>query len=136
MPVKKNFKAVNPALSYIETDINQLDADTHADTSTHESNDNYAHTHNYADVDTVVKYNLPGDHVLPDQRTEDLFVVSTSLSNYSPLKRHRESKSRRLQLLIKPSTYAGISQLADNNDTSVNDIINTILEEYLRRENN
>lgn len=44
--------------------------------------------------------------------------------------RDREKKSRRLNLLIKPSVYRDIAALAAAEQTSANDLINTILEAY------
>lgn len=45
----------------------------------------------------------------------------------------REAKSRRLQLLIKPSVYAEIKNNADMEGISVNEWINNALEGILRR---
>lgn len=45
-----------------------------------------------------------------------------------------ENKSRRLQLLAKPSTVEKLRARAKRENTSVNDIVNTILEEALREE--
>lgn len=46
----------------------------------------------------------------------------------------RETKSRRLQMLIKPSTYDRIKEKADAAGTSVNNYINALLEYYLENE--
>jgi hypothetical protein len=43
-----------------------------------------------------------------------------------------EIKSRRVQLLLRPSTYEAIAALARTNNASVNDAINTILENFVR----
>ena len=43
----------------------------------------------------------------------------------------RETKTRRLQLLVKPSVYDAVSKLARRRGTSVNDLVNTALEAYL-----
>lgn len=45
-----------------------------------------------------------------------------------------ENKSRRLQLLVKPSTVEKLKARAKQDGTSVNDIVNTILEDALREE--
>ncbi len=45
-----------------------------------------------------------------------------------------ETKSRRLQLLVKPSIYIKIKAIATAQDKSLNDLINTILEQYIERE--
>lgn len=44
-------------------------------------------------------------------------------------KLRHEVKTRRLQLIFKPSLYQKIKKLADLNGSSVNDTIHTLLEE-------
>ena len=44
-----------------------------------------------------------------------------------------EPKSIRLQLLVKPTTKAGIKEAAAANGQSMNDLINSILEDYLNK---
>lgn len=44
-----------------------------------------------------------------------------------------EAKSERLNLLIKPSTKEGIKEAAEVKRTSVNNLINEILEDYLKK---
>lgn len=39
-----------------------------------------------------------------------------------------ETKSRRVQILLQPSVYEAVKQLAEDSNTSVNDTINTILK--------
>ena len=46
----------------------------------------------------------------------------------------RETKSARLQVLLQPSTKEGLKQIAAARGTSVNDLINTALREYVERE--
>lgn len=43
----------------------------------------------------------------------------------------RETRSKRVQILVKPSLYKKISAQAKASNTSVNNIINIILEEVL-----
>lgn len=45
----------------------------------------------------------------------------------------REAKSERMQLLIRPSLKKGIKEAAAAQGLSMNDLINSILEEYLRK---
>lgn len=45
-----------------------------------------------------------------------------------------ETKSKRVQLLLKPSTYKKIKALAERAGTSFNDFINTKLEEIIKGE--
>lgn len=44
----------------------------------------------------------------------------------------RETKSRRLQLLVRPSTYKALAKEARKKRKSVNEIANRIFEEYLK----
>ena len=123
MPAKKNFKTLNPALSFINPDSDEPQAGINTDTH------NYTHTRNYA--------------FAPAQSDAEPDTSFNSPSRQAPLEHayththsKRENKSRRLQLLIKPSIHSGISGIAHRNDTSVNDIIKTILEENLRKGDN
>ncbi len=45
-----------------------------------------------------------------------------------------ETKSQRLQLLLKPSTKETIKEIAFSKGFSVNELINVILEEYIEKE--
>lgn len=42
-----------------------------------------------------------------------------------------ETKSKRVQLLTKPSTHEKLKAVANNNNVSVNELINNILESYI-----
>ena len=57
----------------------------------------------------------------------ELFISSVPEEREQP-----ETKSRRLQLLIKPSTAEKLKRIATRAGTSVNDLINSILEEALK----
>ncbi len=46
----------------------------------------------------------------------------------------RETKSKRLQLLLKPTTFSRIQKRAAANGTSVNNYINALLEYHLDNE--
>ena len=45
-----------------------------------------------------------------------------------------EKKSRRLQLLMKPSIYEKLKARADGEGNSVNDVVNNLIEEALKGE--
>ena len=45
----------------------------------------------------------------------------------------REGKSARMQLLIRPTTKQKLKALADAKGVSVNDLANTIFDEYIER---
>lgn len=46
----------------------------------------------------------------------------------------KTTKSERLQLLVRPALKQGIKKAADEKGVSVNDLINTVLSEYLERQ--
>lgn len=45
-----------------------------------------------------------------------------------------EAKSARLQLLLKPSTKTALKDLADRKGVSVNQLVNTLLEDGIKKE--
>lgn len=46
-------------------------------------------------------------------------------------KKIRETKSKALNLLIKPSTYAALKSEAESKDMSINEIANQLFEQYI-----
>ena len=46
----------------------------------------------------------------------------------------REGKSERMQLLIRPTTKQELKKIADAKGVSVNDLANTIFDEYIERQ--
>lgn len=50
------------------------------------------------------------------------------------LVKKRENKSEKINLLVKPSTKAGLMALAKENDESLNSMTNIILEAFLQGE--
>lgn len=53
--------------------------------------------------------------------------------NPHDLRYYGETKSRRLQVLIRPSTLDSLKKIAKRKQTSVNDLINILLEEAIRK---
>lgn len=45
-----------------------------------------------------------------------------------------ENRERRVFLLVKPSTHKAIKEIAEKKETSVNNLINIILEKHIKRE--
>lgn len=45
----------------------------------------------------------------------------------------KESKTRRLQLLIRPSVYTALKQLSEERGISFNELVNRVFEEYLEK---
>ena len=53
-----------------------------------------------------------------------------------PMKRNPlyiETKSKRLQLLLQPSLHNKLKEISEQKETSINDLIHTVLEQYTRK---
>lgn len=55
-------------------------------------------------------------------------------NNYKKNPIYVETKSKRVQLLIKPSVYNKLKTFAMEQDISVNEIINRVLEDFVSKE--
>lgn len=85
-------------------------------------------------VDAVLG-KLSADEATINQSTALKGKATTQISVKRAVKdAERETRSKRVQILIKPSLYKRISAQAKASNTSMNNIINVILEEVL--ENN
>lgn len=124
---KKSFKE-NPALSFISQALAENSAPGHLSSIP---------TDAYDDIDTSIDVydDMHTGTSISSSAKQPATVKKRSVPQPDPfpLRQKDESKSRRLQLLIRPSTHEGISTLAKTHHTSVNDVINQILEEYIRR---
>ena len=59
-----------------------------------------------------------------------------NISATVPMKRNPlyiETKSKRIQLLIQPSLHSKLKDIAEQKETSINDLIHTILEKATRK---
>lgn len=54
---------------------------------------------------------------------------------HTPTQVQKERKTKRVQLLLKPSTVDQLDAYAKIHDTSRNDIIQNLVEEFLNKEN-
>lgn len=115
---KKSFKE-NPALTSISQALAKQEAPGRGAAPLTGPVSMDAHPGRHAPAGTLTHADKEAEVSLSAQ---DLFAGSA-----------RESKSRRLQLLLRPSTHGGLTRLAKQYQTSVNDIINRILEEFLKR---
>jgi hypothetical protein len=43
-----------------------------------------------------------------------------------------EAKSKRFNMLMRPSVFASLREISENKGTSVNDLINTAVENYIK----
>ena len=48
-----------------------------------------------------------------------------------PVPKVFEAKSKRFNMLLRPSVFANLKEISDSRGTSVNDLINTIVEDYI-----
>ena len=74
----------------------------------------------------------PAEAPAPAQKEEVQAGKAPEGYHINPL--YIENKSKRLQLLVKPSTAEKLRAKAQREGRSVNDIVNTILEDALREE--
>lgn len=70
-----------------------------------------------------------------DSHSDSEFVNDLGGKRLIPTTSIHEIKSRRLQLLMKPTLHKMVKQTADDNGLSVNEFIHTVLESYLLKEN-
>lgn len=66
-------------------------------------------------------------------QTRSTITFETAKPTNMPRRPRREAKSRRVQLLIKPSLYEKIRERAEYDNTSVNDTIHHILNDALNK---
>lgn len=70
----------------------------------------------------------------PAEETEQAVASVKAPKGYKLNPLFVETKSKRLQLLIQPSLYGKLKVKAKSEGKSVNDTVNTILQEALREE--
>lgn len=69
-----------------------------------------------------------------EKKKEEAEVIAPAPEGYKINPLYLEKKSRRLQLLLKPSVFDKLKARADQEGNSVNELIHIILEEALREE--
>ena len=100
--MKKNFKDTNPALSYISSPQNNLE-------------------------NKSILEPTPTKEI-----TEHLHIdMQRYTEAYTKQQISRETKSRRLQILIRPGLYQAIARLAAERGISINETIHSLLESSL-----
>ena len=68
----------------------------------------------------------------PINSPAEFFISSASEAEQKPIEK-TETKSKRLQLLVKPSILETLKQRAWEQHTSTNNLINQILEDYINQ---
>jgi predicted HicB family RNase H-like nuclease len=117
---KKSFKGVNPALAFISGTEEPATEGKREDRPENEA------------LNTLDTQNTDNTHIKQAARSE-------RRTQDTPLKEGaknagKETKSKRLNLILQPSLFENMSKIAHMRQTSVNDLINTLLREYTERE--
>lgn len=71
--------------------------------------------------------------------TSDIYNTYNTSDTSSTVKRHRapnthERKTKRLNLLVQPSSIEALNKVAYIKRSSINDLINTLIREYVSKE--
>ena len=74
---------------------------------------------------------VPGNNEIEEPSGEPVKKNQSDLNQMNFKKPKEELKDKRFSLLIKPSLYNRLKDLAAEQDTSVNNVINVILESVL-----
>ena len=74
---------------------------------------------------------VPGNSKTKEQSVEPVKKNQSDLNQMKFKKPKEELKDKRFSLLIKPSLYNRLKDLAEEKGTSVNNVINVILESVL-----
>jgi len=65
------------------------------------------------------------------EEIRDIREVKAATDNFRIVPIAFEAKSKRFNMLIRPSVYASLKEMSQNKGTSVNDLINKIVENYI-----
>lgn len=102
MTTKKSFTQSSPAMAYINVPEGEVEG-----------------TANEAQADTTKTTTKAKPRAKNSKQARSKVMIAP---------KDAETKSRRVQILLQPSVYEAVKQLAEDNNTSVNDTINTILK--------
>ena len=102
MTTKKSFTQSSPAMAYINIPEGEVED-----------------TANEAQADTTKTTTKAKPRAKSSKQARSEVMITP---------KDAETKSRRVQILLQPSVYEAVKQLAEDNNTSVNDTINTILK--------
>lgn len=108
MAQKKTFKKDNPALSFISTPAEEVEG------VASESETEKLQGDGKLTIRSVQKHTVPEGYKLNPE--------------------YIETKSKRVQLLLQPSTVEAIKSLASKRGLSMNEAINEAIQEYLHKE--
>lgn len=132
MAKKKSFKSQAASLFFENTDspkpeeitIAQAPAKKTAKSDVAEK-DVYTHTYTHTEESTESTSDPRRSGSIASKKTP------SASAQFPPL--HREMKTRRVQLLLRPSTHKAMQAIAQTHGTSLNDLVNAVLEDYIRK---
>jgi predicted HicB family RNase H-like nuclease len=123
----------NPALQYISA-IESDSADSEHITDNKQETDNKQRTDN-DDITHNTHYADNTYNTSAMSNTHNTYNAQEKHNNHNAHIAHsRETKSRRLNLLLQPSLLDNMTKIARMKQTSVNDLINTVLRSYIEQE--
>ena len=67
----------------------------------------------------------------PKEVKKEVKHIPTPKRNNTPIKGKAEAKTKHLHLIIKPTVYEDVSQLAGMKRTSLNNLVSDLLEDYI-----
>ena len=126
---KKSFKQ-SPALQFISS----ADEDTH-DTQNTDNTEQAHNTHDTQNADNTKQEDI-ADNVYTKHYTDNTGYTDTKHNTeYADNAYNKqERKTRRLNLLLQPSILDNLSKIAHMKQTSVNDLMNSVLKDYAETE--
>jgi hypothetical protein len=164
MAKRKSFKESNPAAAFISTPevkeeekgYTDVDKDKYKDTKL--DKDSITDKNTDTNKGKIIK-KTPPRKIIQSQKTDidkeadkeiynDLAITTNSDSDVATqdcqvttkvvppkiIYRPKELKSKKVMILTKPSTHKALQKIASKRYTSVNDIINTLLEDFIASE--
>jgi hypothetical protein len=128
---KKTFKE-NPALRFISTADNTDDKQNADNTTTpHIADDKQKTVKTHKAVN---KQNTDNDNNTPYTHNKHYADNDNSIDITYNVDNKQERKTKRLNLLIQPSILENLSKIAHMKETSVNDLVNSLLKNYAETE--
>jgi predicted HicB family RNase H-like nuclease len=126
---KKSFRGSNPALQYISAMENESQ-NTQPTDNTQNTPKVYPTHETQVESDTQ-----DASSIQNAQDDSNMDNTSNTQNTHIIQKTHkRETKSKRLNLLLQPSLLDDMSKIACMKQTSVNDLINKVLRDYTQSE--
>lgn len=65
------------------------------------------------------------------ERNEAVEQTTVSTAANQKAQKKRERRSKRMNLLVTPSIFDGMTEIAEREDRSVNDILNALMQDYI-----